>query len=179
MSKKALLVASLAGVLAFGASAAQVYVNIAPPAPRYEVMPAPRHGHVWVPGHYVAQNHNRFAWVSGHWVRERPGYAFNNPHWVQRGNGTWYLAGGNWERRHARGQRDMDRDGVANARDRDRDGDGIRNNRDPHPNRYDVARNGPRGDMDRDGIQNRHDRDKDGDGVRNSRDNHPNDRSRS
>jgi hypothetical protein len=177
MSKKALLAASLAGVLAFGASAAQIYVNIAPPAPRHEIVPAARAGHVWVPGHYVAHNNHRFAWVAGHWVRERPGYAFNNYHWVQRGNGTWYLAGGNWERRVAR--RDRDHDGIANRYDRDRDGDGIRNNRDPHPNRVDVARTGPRGDMDRDGIRNRNDRDKDGDGVRNSRDNHPNDRSRS
>jgi hypothetical protein len=32
------------------------------------------------------------------------------------------------------GERDRDRDGVANRYDRDRDGDGVRNSRDARPN---------------------------------------------
>ncbi len=112
-------------------------------------------------------------------MQQRPGYAYVAPRWVERGNGQWYMVGGNWERGP---NGDRDGDGIANRYDRDRDGDGI-------PNRYDNrgrnsdqwARNrfGPMGDLDRDGVRNRDDRDRDGDGVRNQRDRWPDDRRRS
>src|SRR5437870_6580112 len=40
------------GAMAVPASArdVEVYLNAPPPAPRYEVVPAPRHGYVWIPG---------------------------------------------------------------------------------------------------------------------------------
>ena len=34
-----------------------------PPPPRYEVVPAPRRGMVWVPGHWAGPH----TWVDGHW----------------------------------------------------------------------------------------------------------------
>jgi hypothetical protein len=169
MFRKSLLAAAAAAsLLGFGSAAyAQVYVQVAPPAMRAEVAPAPRAGSVWVPGHYEWRN-NDYVWISGYWVAERPGYAYVEPRWVQRANGQWYMVGNNWERRGPNGDRDGD--GVANRYDRDRDGDGI-------PNQYDNRgrrnRMGPYGDLDRDGIQNRHDRDIDGDGIRNGRDSEP------
>src|SRR4051812_41078049 len=64
-----LVAVSVAGPLA---SYAQVIVNVPPPAARHEVVPAPRHGSVWVPGHYEwRQQHH--VWVSGHWIKARPG----------------------------------------------------------------------------------------------------------
>src|SRR5687767_14122437 len=46
---------------------AQVYVQVAPPSLRHEVVPSPRHGHLWVPGHWAWRGH-RHHWVPGHWV---------------------------------------------------------------------------------------------------------------
>jgi hypothetical protein len=158
-------------------------VSLAPPAPLHETIPAPRRGHVWAPGHWEWRT-NRYVWVRGRWLEARRGYEYREPRWVQRGNGEWYMAGGNWERRGPWG--DRDRDGIANRYDRDRDGDGIPNARDARPNLPDYAydqrragRFGPYGDLDRDSIRNGYDRDRDGDGVRNRRDRFPNDWRRS
>lgn len=161
------------------AANAQLVVQIAPPSPVYEAVPAPRSGYVWAPGHHEWRN-GQYTWVQGHWLQQRPGYAYVAPRWVERGNGRWHMVGGNWERGPGG---DRDGDGIANRYDRDRDGDGIPNRADDRPNRNNDqwARNrfGPRGDLDRDGIMNRDDRDRDGDGVRNNRDRWPNDRRRS
>jgi hypothetical protein len=55
MIKRKLLIAALAfssiGLAPLPAAAAvEVYLDVAPPAPRYEVVPAPRRGYVWQPG---------------------------------------------------------------------------------------------------------------------------------
>jgi len=151
-----------------------------PPAPLHEIVPPPRHGYVWAPGHHEYRG-NQYVWVQGHWMPARTGFEYREPRWVQRGNGEWALVGGNWERRGPNG--DRDHDGIANRYDRDRDGDGVPNAYDNRPNRPNFARNqqrfGPNGDLDRDGILNKDDRDRDGDGVRNSRDRFPDDRTRS
>ena len=112
-------------------AAVDVYFDVAPPAPRVEVMPAPRAGYVWVPGYWDARGH-RHVWQRGHWERERRGYSYYTPRWVERDN-RWYLERGRW----ARGGRDRDGDGIPNRADRDRDGDGV-------PNRADRAPNNPR-----------------------------------
>ncbi len=103
-----------------------VAIDVAPPAPRVEAVPAPRRGWTWVPG-YWGWNGRRHAWVAGSWVHERRGYVYNRPEWVQR-NGHWELRRGAW----ARG--DRDHDGVPNRVDRDRDGDGVPNRADRAPN---------------------------------------------
>lgn len=122
MQRKTLLAAAFAAsLLGFGAAAqAQVAITIAPPAPRYEAVPAARPGWVWAPGHYQWR-HGEYVWVGGNWMRERAGYEYREPRWVQRGNGEWTMVGGNWEhrwdeRRHA--GRDSDRDGVPDRFDR-------------------------------------------------------------
>lgn len=161
MRNKTLLGAALAAALmGFGAAQAQytAIVSVAPPAPRYEAVPAPRAGWVWAPGHYEWQG-REYTWVEGQWMRDRSGYEYREPRWVQRADGSWYLVGNNWERRGPNG---------------DRDGDGIANRHDPDNRRF-----GPNGDIDRDGVANRHDRDRDGDGIRNNRDRYPDDRRRS
>ena len=151
MNRKTLLAAAFATALTgFGAAAQaqSLTVRIAPPAPRHEVVPVARAGHVWVRGHYQWRG-NQYAWVPGHFVRARAGYVFQEPRWVQR-NGAWVLTGNTW----ARGPGgDRDRDGIANRYDRDRDGDGIANRKDPRPGVY--AANG---DRDSDGVHNRVDR---------------------
>jgi hypothetical protein len=49
------IVASALGAIPVVASAA-IYVDIAPPEPRHEVVPAPRAGYVWAPGYYNYRN---------------------------------------------------------------------------------------------------------------------------
>ena len=133
MIKKILLgtmvAASLGIASAPAVEARDVYVQVAPPAPRTEAVPAPRRGYVWVPGYWDWRGH-RHVWHEGTWVRHRPGYHYAEPRWHER-NGRWMLERGGW----ARG--DRDRDGIPNRVDRDRDNDGV-------PNRYDSNPNNPR-----------------------------------
>jgi hypothetical protein len=113
-TRKLLLATMLATALgaALPASAAHVdfFVNVPPPAPLYEVVPAPRVGWVWVPG-FWEWRHGRHAWVAGHWVRERHGYFYAPGAWVMREGHYYYRAPG-W--RH----RDRDHDGVPDRFDR-------------------------------------------------------------
>jgi hypothetical protein len=156
-------IGSLVGLAPTAANAQfTAIVSVAPPAPVQEVTPPPRRGHVWVPGHHEWRS-NHYVWVQGHWVRDRQGYEYREPRWVQRADGNWYLVGNNWERRGPHG--DLDRDGIANRDD-------------PDSPRH-ARRFAPNGDLDRDGVRNQDDRDRDGDGVRNSRDRYPNDSRRS
>ncbi|MEP6657656.1 MAG: hypothetical protein ABJC33_10505 [Betaproteobacteria bacterium] len=133
MMKKLLLAAMVATALgtvpATPAVAADIVVQVAPPPLRAERVPPPRRGYAWAPGYWDWRGRNH-VWVNGSWVRERPGYRYAGPRWVQR-DGRWFMERGRW----ARG--DRDRDGVPNRVDRDRDGDGV-------PNRADRAPNNPR-----------------------------------
>ncbi len=56
----------------------------APPAVRYEAVPAPRVGYVWDHGHW-RWDHGRYVWAAGHWQAERVGYHWVPGHWVARG----------------------------------------------------------------------------------------------
>jgi WXXGXW repeat (2 copies) len=93
--------------IAPAATAAVVYIQTAPPAPRYEEVPTLRRGYVWVPG-YWNWNGRRHVWVRGYSVRERHGYAYRPHAWVED-NGRWRMQRGGWDR---------DGDGVPNNRDR-------------------------------------------------------------
>ena len=107
----AVLAASLLGLGAAAHAQISTVVTIAPPAPRVEVVPAERHGHVWAPGHYEWRN-RRHVWVNGHWIKARRGYAYNGPTWQER-DGRWVMRQGQW----VRGGRDNDGDGVPNRSD--------------------------------------------------------------
>lgn len=117
-----------------------VYVQSAPPAPLVEQVPSARPGYVWAPGHYEWRG-DRYVWNNGRWIDERPGMRWQEAHWVQRTDGSWYLVGGQYvpTERYARSDRydpygDIDGDGIINRDDRDRDGDGVRNRDDQRPN---------------------------------------------
>jgi hypothetical protein len=81
-----------------GIASARTYVDIevAPPAPREEVIPAPRRGYVWAPGYWNWRGH-RHVWVAGHWVHGRHGYHWSASHWEQRGD-RWHFYAGRWDR---------------------------------------------------------------------------------
>jgi hypothetical protein len=129
MMKKTLLAtlfaASLGATAVPAAATVDIILQVAPPEVRYEAVPAPRRGYTWAPGYWDWRG-NRHVWVSGSWVRDRPGYYYRSSRWVER-DGRWHMQRGNW----ARG--DRDRDGIPNSADRDRDGDGVRNRADRAP----------------------------------------------
>ncbi|HLG45493.1 MAG TPA: YXWGXW repeat-containing protein [Reyranella sp.] len=99
-------------------AAAQASLNISigtpPPAPVYEVIPAPRPGYIWAPGYYRYEG-TRYVWTPGRWMAERPGYHWTNDRWEHGAHG-WYHVPGRWDRAEA--LRDRDHDGVPNAYDR-------------------------------------------------------------
>jgi WXXGXW repeat (2 copies) len=97
------------------AASAQVSVNInvpglvqvAPPAPRYERMPGPRAGQVWVPGHWQWGGRD-YVWRGGYWQTGRPDYAYAPGRWVQA-DGGWRWHDGDWRRAERREERRHDR----------------------------------------------------------------------
>ena len=76
--------------------AKQIIVEVAPPAARVEVVPAPRTGYVWAPGYWGWRANNHY-WVNGHYIRERHGYHWVPHRWDDR-DGRWYFHEGRWER---------------------------------------------------------------------------------
>jgi len=104
--KTALLAAGVAACALSGmalptAAHAQGYMAVQygpPPPPRREFVPRPRHGWVWVPGHYQWRRRGH-VWIDGYWVRERPGYVYVAPAWEQEG-GRWYYRPSRWDRHH-------------------------------------------------------------------------------
>jgi hypothetical protein len=118
-----------------------LHLNVAPPPPRYEVVPQLGAGYVWSPGYWEWRG-GRHVWVPGSAIRARPGHVYHAPRWVQR-DGRWHFQGPRWDRDGDgipnRADRDRDNDGVPNRLDRDRDGDRVPNrfdNRPANPSRY-------------------------------------------
>ena len=86
-----------------------VYFTAAPPPPRYEAVPAPRHGYVWSQGYWNAKG-KKHVWQNGHWERQRPGQYWSQSTWTQH-DSRWQLQRGHWQKN------DRDGDGVPNASD--------------------------------------------------------------
>lgn len=113
-SRKLLLAAIFASTLGAALPAAarvDLFVNVAPPAPVYEPVPAPRVGWVWAPGHWDWR-HGHYVWIGGRWMRERHGYVYMPGAWVAQ-NGHYYWHEPRWNRHH-----DRDHDGVPDRFDR-------------------------------------------------------------
>jgi hypothetical protein len=98
-------------------AAAEVDLNVVigtpPPPLRYEVVPAPRAGYVWAPGHWRWDGHQH-VWHGGVWVAHRAGYRYVPDRWeryVDNGHERWRYHASSW----------------------DRDGDGVPNRYDNHP----------------------------------------------
>ena len=91
-----LLAAGAAVAPQLSAASVDIEVGIAPPAPRVEVAPAPRHGYVWAQGYWAWDGH-KHVWHSGRWVKERHGEHWVADNWEHRGD-HWYFRGGHWDR---------------------------------------------------------------------------------
>ena len=64
-----------------------------PPPPRNESASA-KAGFIWVPGRWDWRN-DQWAWVDGHWERERAGKKWRPARWENQSN-TWVLIDGDW-----------------------------------------------------------------------------------
>ena len=101
--KSMLVSLALAGGISSGSALARdVFVEIAPPAERFEVVPAQRHGYAWAPGYWGWQ-HNKHVWVNGHTMRARNGYAWTSDRWNQVDN-RYQFQPGRWTRSESHGQ---------------------------------------------------------------------------
>lgn len=90
-----------------------IYLNTAPPPPRYEPVPAPRHGYTWSSGYWNVKG-QRHEWQAGHWEKDRTGYQLAQPTWTQHDN-RWQLERAHWNK----GQHDGAPNAVEHAPDND------------------------------------------------------------
>lgn len=115
--------------------AAQSGLNISigspPPAPVYEVLPAPRSGYVWAPGYYRWEG-GRHVWAPGRWMGERIGYRWVADRWDHGSNG-WHHVAGRWDR-NGNGIPDRYEHRAERGPWGDRDHDGVPNAYDNYPN---------------------------------------------
>ena len=99
-------VASLIGIIGMTAGAlavpgtgaaahVDVVIGVAPPAPRVEVVPAPRTGYVWSPGYWRWNGHHHY-WVGGYWIPARAGYHWVPSHWAPYHHSHWRYVSGYW-----------------------------------------------------------------------------------
>ncbi len=92
---------SLALLLAGSALAAPAHaqfnlsINVAPPAPQYEVIPAMQPGYVWAPG-YWGWSGDRHVWIRGRPIAQREGYRWAPDRWDERDQ-RYYRTAGHWE----------------------------------------------------------------------------------
>jgi len=87
-----LLVAACAALATSAVLAQGIFT--APPPPRAEMVPGPRMGYVWNPGHW-RWIRGRYVWVSGGWQRARPGRRWVPGHWMRHGR-RWVWVEGRW-----------------------------------------------------------------------------------
>ncbi len=72
-------------------------VESGPPAPQYEVVPAPILGHIWIGGYWTWQL-GRHLWIGGRWAVPPSGQHWT-PHRWERGSRGWHERPGHWSHR--------------------------------------------------------------------------------
>lgn len=116
----------LCGLIAMGPVAmptlAQININIdigvAPPAPRYEVVPAPRSGYSWAPGYWQWEG-QRHVWAAGRWIEARPDSYWVADRWEPK-NGRHHFKPGRWEHDSKREERDHEGRGKGKGKGHDK-----------------------------------------------------------
>ena len=93
---RSLLLSMLMAVVAPVHAQLNISINIAPPAPRYEVVPVMPPGFVWAPG-YWAWHSDRHVWVGGRSIMQRTGYRWEPDRWEQRDH-AYQRHPGYWQR---------------------------------------------------------------------------------
>ena len=90
------LATGLLGVATLGVAApVEIEIRTAPPPDRVEVVPAPRTGFVYEPGHYVYDG-EKYLWQEGKFFQEREGQRYV-PHAFEKRGDLYYFRPGYWE----------------------------------------------------------------------------------
>ena len=90
----AALAAAVTALPAAARDSVGLYVNVGPPPPRVEYVPASRPGYVWAPGYWNWNGH-KHVWVKGHQIRNHHGERWVPERWDQH-DGRWRLEHGHW-----------------------------------------------------------------------------------
>ena len=83
LTLSSLVVALGLGALPAWSAIEYIEVQVAPPAPRVEVVPAIREGSVWIPGYWDYRGSD-YTWVEGHFAPARTGYGYVAPRYEER-----------------------------------------------------------------------------------------------
>jgi hypothetical protein len=73
-----------------------INLGVAPPAPRYEVVPGPRSGYAWAPGYWQWED-QRHVWAQGRWVEARPGHYWVADRWEAKDK-RYHYKPGHWQK---------------------------------------------------------------------------------
>lgn len=92
----AIAAVAFASPLATQAARVDIDVDIAPPPPRYEVVPPARAGYSWAPGYWGWDGHH-YVWRGGRFIHERHGEHWVQHEWVEH-DGRYRYHEGHWER---------------------------------------------------------------------------------
>ena len=90
-----LTITAIAIPTAVQARTVELEVDVAPPAARVEVAPAPRAGFVYTPGYWSYDN-RQYTWSEGRFIAEREGHRYVTPAYEQRGQ-RWVFRAGHWD----------------------------------------------------------------------------------
>jgi hypothetical protein len=82
-----MVTAAIAIPAAVQARTVEYEITVAPPAPRVEVVPAPREGFI---------DGRQYVWVDGQFIARREGHTYT-PHFFERRGEHWVFRGGHWD----------------------------------------------------------------------------------
>jgi hypothetical protein len=72
-----------------------VEIGVAPPPPVVEVVPPPREGYVFEPGHY-GWDGRQYVWIGGQFIPDRTGHAWQ-PYVIEQRGERWHFRAGHWD----------------------------------------------------------------------------------
>ena len=92
----AALAVGLMGTASIAAAAiSEIEIRTAPPPPRVEVVPVPREGFIYEPGHY-SYDGEKYVWADGRFIQQREGRTYT-PYALERRGDNWYFRPGYWD----------------------------------------------------------------------------------
>ena len=109
---------SSAAMPAIAQVSVSINLGVAPPEPRYEVVPAPRSGYAWAPGYWHWEN-ERHVWSQGRWIAARPGSDWVADRWDAR-DGRHYYKPGYWKQKNKKVKHENNGKGKGWAKGHDR-----------------------------------------------------------
>ena len=72
-----------------------VEIGAAPPPPLVEVIPPPRAGYIFQPGHY-GWDGRTYVWTEGQFILDRPGHVYR-PYVIEQRGERWHFRAGHWD----------------------------------------------------------------------------------